>query len=44
VVWKEKLTLTYTGLEAAQRRVEQRLADDAGHKKFLEDEVKEFIR
>ena len=38
-----KLTLTYTGLEAAQRRVEQRLADDAGHKKFLEDEVKEFI-
>jgi hypothetical protein len=38
-----KLTITYTGLEAAQRRVEERLADDAAHKKFLEDEVKEFI-
>jgi hypothetical protein len=38
-----KLTITYTGLEAAQRRMEERLTDDAGHKKFLEDEVKEFI-
>ncbi len=35
--------VTYTGLEASQRRVDQRFADDAEHKKFLEDEVKEAI-
>lgn len=38
-----KLTVTYTGLEASQRRVEERLADDAERKKFLEDEVKEAV-
>jgi hypothetical protein len=38
-----KLTVTFTGLEAAQRRVEQRLADDAERKKFLENEVKGSI-
>lgn len=38
-----KLTVTYTGLEAAQRRVEERLADDADRKKFLEEEIKESI-
>ena len=38
-----KLTVTYTGLEASQRRVEQRLADEAERKKFLEDEVSEAI-
>jgi hypothetical protein len=38
-----KLTLTYTGLECSERRLEKRLADDAERKKFLEDEVKEFI-
>jgi hypothetical protein len=38
-----KLVVTYTGLEASQRRVEQRFADDTEHKKFLEDEVKESI-
>ena len=38
-----KLTVTYTGLEASQRRVEKRLADDTDRKKFLEDEVKESI-
>ena len=38
-----KLTLTFTGLECIQRRVEKRLADDADRKKFLEDEVKESI-
>ncbi len=38
-----KLTVTYTGLEGAQRRVEERLADDAERKKFLEDEIKGFI-
>ena len=38
-----KLTVTYTGLECSQRRLEERLADDAARKKFLEDEVKESI-
>ena len=38
-----QLIVTYTGLEASQRRVEERLVDDAERKKFLEDEVKEAI-
>jgi len=38
-----KLTVTFRGLEASSRRVEERLADDAGRKKFLEDEVKGYI-
>jgi hypothetical protein len=38
-----KLTVTYTGLEASERRVEKRLADDTDRKKFLEEEVKESI-
>lgn len=38
-----KITVTYTGLEASQRRVEKRLSDDAERKKFLEDELKESI-
>jgi hypothetical protein len=38
-----KLTITYTGLEGAQRRVEERLADDTERKKYLEDEVKASI-
>ena len=38
-----KLVVTYSGLEAAERRVEERLADDAERKKYLEDEVKEAI-
>ncbi len=38
-----KLVVTYTGLEACQRRVDQRFSDEAEHKKFLEDEVKEAI-
>jgi hypothetical protein len=38
-----KLTVTYTGLEGTQRRVEERLADDTARKKYLEDEVKEWI-
>lgn len=37
------LVVTYTGLEASQRRVDERFADDAERKKFLEDEVKEAI-
>jgi hypothetical protein len=35
--------VTYTGLEASQRRLEERFADDAARKKFLEDEIKEAI-
>jgi Domain of Unknown Function with PDB structure (DUF3857) len=38
-----KLVVTYTGLEASQRRVQERLADNADRKKFLEDEVREAI-
>ena len=38
-----KLVVTYTGLEASQRRVDHRFADDTEHKKFLEDEVKDSI-
>jgi len=38
-----KLTITYTGLEALWRRVEERNEDDGNRKKFLEDEVKEYI-
>jgi Domain of Unknown Function with PDB structure (DUF3857) len=38
-----KLTVTYTGLEASLRRVDERFADDAEHKKYLEDEVKEAV-
>ncbi|HTW57673.1 MAG TPA: DUF3857 domain-containing protein [Terriglobales bacterium] len=38
-----KLSVIYTGLEASQRRVEERLADDTERKKYLEDEVKESI-
>jgi hypothetical protein len=38
-----KLTVTFTGLEASHRRVEERLADETDRKKFLEDEVKESI-
>lgn len=38
-----KLTVTYTGLEAWQRRLEENLADAADKKKYLEDEVKEAV-
>jgi hypothetical protein len=37
------LVVTYTGLEASQRRINQRFADDTEHKKSLEDEVKEAV-
>ena len=37
------LTVSFTGLEAWQRRVEQRNQDEAARKKFLEDEVREYI-
>lgn len=38
-----KLSVTYTGLEAAWRRFEERYEDEASHRKFLEDNVKETI-
>lgn len=38
-----KLEVTYSGLEAWQRRVSERLADEAERRKFLEDELKEAI-
>jgi len=38
-----KLIVTYTGLEAAQRRLAERLVDDTEKKKFLEDEIKGSI-
>jgi hypothetical protein len=37
------LTMTYSGLEAAWRRYDERAEDEAHRKKFLEDEVKESI-
>jgi hypothetical protein len=37
------LTITFTGLEALWRRVEERNVDEAERKKFLEDQVKEYI-
>jgi hypothetical protein len=38
-----KLTITFTGLEAMQRRVEERNEDEAERQKFLEDAAKEYI-
>ncbi|GAC1619829.1 MAG: hypothetical protein PVS2B2_06660 [Candidatus Acidiferrum sp.] len=38
-----KLKFTFTGLEALSRRVEERNEDDTERKKFLEDQVKEYI-
>jgi hypothetical protein len=38
-----KLVLTFTGLEAMRRRVEERNQDDTERKTFLQDEVKEYI-
>ncbi|HEY6339282.1 MAG TPA: DUF3857 domain-containing protein [Candidatus Sulfotelmatobacter sp.] len=38
-----KLIVTFTGLEALRRRVDERHEDDAARKKFLEGQVKEYI-
>ena len=38
-----KLTITYSGLEAMQRRLEELHEDEADRKKFLEDQAKEYI-
>ena len=37
------LTMTFTGLEASSRRVEERNADDEARKKSLEDEVRSYV-
>jgi hypothetical protein len=38
-----KLTIAYTGLEAVRRRVEMRNEDETNRKRFLEDEVREYV-
>lgn len=38
-----KLTVTFTGLEALRRRVEERNDDEADRKKSLEDEAKDYV-
>jgi hypothetical protein len=38
-----KATITYTGLEALWRRTEERDEDAAARKKYLEDQVREYI-
>jgi Domain of Unknown Function with PDB structure (DUF3857) len=38
-----KLTITFTGLEAMSRRLEERNEDEADRKKLLEDLAKEYI-
>ena len=38
-----KLELTFTGLEALRRRLDQRNEDDTARKKSLEEEVKQYV-
>jgi Domain of Unknown Function with PDB structure (DUF3857) len=38
-----KLTVTYSGLEALSRRIEERHEDDIARKKYLEDGIKDAI-
>ena len=38
-----KLTITFTGIEAMRRRVEERNQDAADRKKLLEDQAREYI-
>jgi Domain of Unknown Function with PDB structure (DUF3857) len=38
-----KLTVTFSGLEALQRRLDVRNEDETDRKKFLEDQIKEYI-
>ncbi len=38
-----KITVSYTGLEAASRRLRERNQDEEGHKKYLEELIKEYI-
>lgn len=38
-----KLTVTYTGLEAASRRLNERAEDDTARKQYLEDQVQQAV-
>jgi hypothetical protein len=38
-----KLKVTFSGLEAVWRRLEERNEDDTNRKKFLEDQIREYI-
>ncbi|MBO0911988.1 MAG: DUF3857 domain-containing protein [Acidobacteria bacterium] len=38
-----KLTVTFTGLEAMKRRLEERNEDETDRRKYLEDEAKEYV-
>lgn len=38
-----KLSVTYTGLEGLRRRVEERNEDEVARKKYLEDEIKQYV-
>ncbi len=38
-----KVTVTFSGLEALSRRIEMRNQDEAAHKKFMEDQLREYI-
>ena len=38
-----KVSVTFTGLESASRRAEERFSDDAHRKEYLEDELKDSI-
>jgi hypothetical protein len=38
-----KVTITFTGMEAMERRMEERDEDDSARKKYLEDQIKECI-
>jgi hypothetical protein len=38
-----KLTVTFTGLEGLRRRTEERNEDEVTRKKYLEDEIKQYI-
>jgi hypothetical protein len=42
-VLEGKVTITFTGLEAFYRRLEQRNEDEANRKKILEDQIREYI-
>lgn len=37
-----KLTITFTGIEAQERRLQERNEDEADRKKFLEDEARQY--
>lgn len=38
-----KLTVTYTGLEALRRRLDQRNQDESARKMYLENEIKQYV-